>query len=760
MGKLRLYFEYFKNKFFKRIKRVKREKPAIDFEEVKEEVWTADFSGKTDPRFKEEQDSGYKTFFEKQETGGSFCLELLRKHIYAWSLNPQFRYKNFVLEAALTIPPHKTGLDFAEADKGAGAYAAGFLFRYIAEKAFYAVLISDKGWVRMDAVINSTPIPMLGWTRPLEKIENGSFSLKLICVDTSFTVMVNNVWLAKISNDIIQSAGKIAFAGQNWETVSAVKFTLRNFSIKSDNLIAEAADSAANEKKSISPEARINLAQTYYAMGQVPSAIYEIKKAWELRCPVYEDYLLAGRIYFSRRMVEEAEDSFLKALQLNGDSTELSAEIAGLYYHCDNYEKLGSFLKKIPAAEIRASAVLCNFKGHYLHFKGEYEKAAGFYAQAAKLNPGQGVFRLNEANEYVNAGKKEKAVETYIEAANIFLSGEEYNDLGTVINSLERLAPEDERVLALNGKFYYAVENYEAALENFTKLCSAGTKDSTAWYLFALLLQKKGETEKSVKALKKACKLEPDYALYHFRLAEILFLTGQDCAPFLEQALNLDEKNGWTHNLNAMYLMSLNDLEAAEKAVLNARKLLPGEMPVLENYTEIKRLRGKLKDCEPLFDIEAGTADLAAERNTARAYHIFANALYADGKNDEACGWYEKALKLSPSDSEILVDKAENSLQIGLLNEADGLLVKALDIKPSEKIYRLISTAAAKKGDYARSEISLIKAAEDFGESADILFDLTNLYLTLNKKDKAERTFVKLKEKEKSARIQKLEALF
>lgn len=759
MSKIWLYYEYFKHKLKNR--KLKKNKVEFDPEEIKEEVWKTDFSVQTEARFKEESGDGYKTAFGKNENGTSFfSLELTRKHIYAWSVNPKFRYKNFILEADVTIPSlENKGLAESDGAKEseAGSFAAGFLFRYIAEKAFYAILISDKGWVRIDAVINSTPIPMLGWTRPAAKIENASFKIKLICADTSITILINGVWLAKLSNDIIQSAGKIAFAGQNWEAVSNVKFFLNGIYINSDSLMVEAADSSANDKNSISPDAHINLAQTYYAMGQAASAIYEIKKAWELRTPVYEDHLLAGRIYFSQRMIDEAEGEFLKALKLKEDSAELSAEIAGLYYHTNNYEKLGAFLKNISEEKFRISPVLCNLKGHYMHAGGEHEKAAEFYARAAELNPEQGLFRLNEANEYRDAGKNNEAVETYIKAANIFLAQEQYNDLGIVINSLERLAPEDERVWALNGKFYYALENTEAALENFKRLCKGGTKDSAVWYLYGLLLQKKSEHEEAVKALKKACKLEPEYALYQFRLAEALFLHGGDCSVFLEKALKLDPSNGWTHNLHAMQLISLNDFAGAEEAVLQARKLLPDEIAVLENYTEIKRLQGKLKECMPLFNIEEGSADLAAERNRAKAYHIFANALFADGENDEACQWYEKALKLNPSDVSLLIDKAENSLAAGLLNDADGLLVKALDIKPLEKIYRLISEIAVQKGDYARSEISLMKAVEEFGETSDLLFDFTNLYIILNKKEKAEKFFTKLKKKEKSPRIKILE---
>ena len=84
-----------------------------------------------------------------------------------------------------------------------------------------------------------------------------------------------------------------------------------------------------------------------------------------------------------------------------------------------------------------------------------------------------------------------------------------------------------------------------------------------------------------------------------------------------------------------------------------------------------------------------------------------------------------------------MTDTAENALEIGLLNEADDLLVKAFDIEPSKRIYRLIAAVAVKKGDYARAEVTLKKAAEECEGAEAVLFDLADLYLNTNKTEKA-----------------------
>ena len=727
MERLKLYFSYFKNKILKKYES-KKAQSVIDTEEIKEEIWEADFSKKEKARFIEETGDGYQSLFEENLDGKhSYSLELKRKHLYAWALNPLFRYKDFVLDAEIELPVFTDNF-FPEENTSAGYCAAGFVFRHISDKAFYSLLISDKGWIRLEAVVNSTPMPILGWTKPLTDIDSSKFKIKLICAGTSITVLPK------------------------------VKFYLNEFKIISQPLLVENTDSAANNPDAISPEAYINLASTYYAMGQYVAAIYQIKQAWKLREPGIQDHILAGRIYFAQHLNEEAEKEFLHALDIEHDNYEIMAELAGLYYQSGNMKKLGDILKDIPNDEIEKSVLLCSLKGHFLNSQGKHEKSAAFYAKAFELKPDQGLLKYNEANELNLAGKTAEAVEAYTEAGKLFLASEEYNEMANVINALERIAPEDERTWALSGKFYYAVDNKWEAKLNFKKLCDAKTSDSTIWYLYGLLIHDE-KPEEAVKFFKKACKLGPEHGLYHFRLAEALYLIGEDCSVPLSEAEALEPNNGWIFNLKALCAIDEDAFFDAQIEIEKARKMLPDEIVILENYVEIMRLQGRLKECAPLFDIEAGTADLAAERNRAEAFHIYANALFFDEQYDEADIWYQKALKLKPVDPVLLTDKAENSIKIGYLNDADGLLVKAMDIEPTERIYRLISLLAVKKGDHARAEVSLRQAIEEFGESEDLLFDLTNLYIQTNRKEKAKETIKLLTDCEDQERLKELKAL-
>ena len=106
MGMFKLYIDYFKSKI-KNLRKSKEEIP-IDYEEIVEEQWQADFSKPETCRFTAETGDGYTVAFTPPEPAGNntggITLEAQRKHLYAWTVNPVFRYKDVIIEADIRLP--------------------------------------------------------------------------------------------------------------------------------------------------------------------------------------------------------------------------------------------------------------------------------------------------------------------------------------------------------------------------------------------------------------------------------------------------------------------------------------------------------------------------------------------------------------------------------------------------------------------------------------------------------------------------------
>lgn len=760
MSKLHLYIDYFKDKVKEKFfSKKEKTKPETDYDEIRFENWV--FSAK-DTRFENEDESDYKTMVDAKS--GEIKITAKRKNVYAWTVNKCFRYEDFAFD--FTVCFNEQGVQYKT--ERAGTAAAGLLFRYINTGVFYAVLVSDQGWIRMDVMINGTANTVLAWTRlanfDVENLKN-EYHIKIIAVSNKFHILVDDAWLASVNDDVIQSAGKIALAIQNWEAFSQSTVRFKNISLNSVLSAVENLDTEAIQKSEGNYDAHINLAHTFYAMGRSDLASAELNKAESVKALEAKDAITAVRIYFSRSQFDQAEQAYKRAISASlplDDSIrkEASEELASIYYAINNFETLGIFLKEQKennSSIFEHSAILQNFTGHYFNFKGEHQNASRYYEKAFSLNNTEGLFAFNCALEYEALHDEEKEKDWLRKAAYTFLQVENYTELAKVLNKLENISADDEITLSLLGKFYFGVENFTESLGYFKKLCEEKkTKDASNWYLYALLI-KESDYDTYLKSLRKACTLDKTSSLYFFRLAEALFYAGKDCTKELEKSLELDNKNAWSYNLKALVAIKNKNFLEAEKNLLEARKILPDEIDLLINFVEVKRLQGKLDTILALFDFDSDTVDLAAERNRGKALHALANALYKDGRFDEADTYYKDATKiLGDKDYDLIVNQAQNSMEIGYLNEADALLVKALDMNKTLEVYRLIARLSTLKGNYLRAKACIDEGLENFPDNTDLLFDLAMIQTQCNKVAEAKESLARLSKLEKSERVTEL----
>lgn len=712
------------------------------------EFWKIDFRHPEKARFKAEDEDSYSTSFGKD----GYLLSCKHKGVFAWAVDPLYRYSNFVIEACIRFPDKKTdtGYPFSSSGQGvsAGASCAGFLFRYLNDSTFYSVFVSELGLVRMDAVINGTPVPVLGWTGisapqdppPFPFGEGGEtpyadpsvYFLRVIVQRTSFTVVLNDRWIAECEDEMIQASGKIAFAAQNWNSADISRAVLQSFSIESRPVEVEVQYTRWNQYIKIPASARIALAQTKYAMGQYPAALIELKKAWKIQPPESGDYLFASQICLVQGLYPEAEDYARRAAEEAKKASDavLSAkaeeELGGILYAKGDFSALTVLLERIPQEVLQASPFLLNLAGHEAFRGGKFAEAAESYKLAAARMPSQPLFRFHAGNALAAAGKTEEAVENWLSAASDFLRESDFADLEELFPKLEEAAPDDVRVICLGAKYFYAAGNFLMLDRYLPKLEKIRSDDSALWYILGLRNAGKGNADKALQFYQRAVELEPDFAPYRFKVAENLFNRNLDYRQALDDALRAGPEDGWIRNLSALAALREGNLEKAAEEIAAARKALPEEKTILVNAAEVARRQGKLD--EALSGFDEGDADLL---------YAGANLLADDGRYEEADEWYLKACKKMPHNAELLADRAANCMEMDLLNEADDLLGRALEIQKSPRVYRLIGVLAVRKGEYARAEVALLSAMAEFPDDVDLIYDLSGVYVTTGRAGKA-----------------------
>jgi tetratricopeptide (TPR) repeat protein len=499
--------------FFRKFKLPQEPSPP---DEIIEETWQADFSKPNRVRFDLNPDASYDVRLRHN----ALVLGLKKTNRIAWVEAPGYRYRDLVIEARLRLDSH------------GGYAAAGFMFRVVDEGTSYTLLVSSKGYFRLDVLRNGMPFPLIGWTElpadtppevpaaaqalpqvparrgrarrdPPGKIpappepprpdpaaagSQTGIQLMIIAYGSHILLVMNGAWAAEL-NDSTITAGEICLTLASYETkVLAAQaagaeapcgedapYTAEVFldalSVESRITEVAACYEKWSESPDISPQSHFHLAETFAAMGQSAPALGQLKKAWDH--PGYRrsprELLLAGRLALALELPGEAEEYINACLSQAPDSPEAREAVS---------EKAKILYAAGRFEELKAygetpgqsqDPLLAAFLGHAYWNLKEYEKAAAAYDRAFELDGENGLHGKNAANVYEVLGRKEEALERYLRGGRVFLAADNYGDLGLLVPKLLSLGGDNWEARALAGKWAFGIENWTMAAEEFAR---------------------------------------------------------------------------------------------------------------------------------------------------------------------------------------------------------------------------------------------------------------------------------------------------
>jgi tetratricopeptide (TPR) repeat protein len=435
------------------------------------------------------------------------------------------------------------------------------------------------------------------------------------------------------------------------------------------------------------------------------------------------------------------------------------AEKGKILYAGERFGELKQFCLE-TVKENPGDPVLWTLLGHAHWNDGETGEAAGAYDRAFELDRENGIPAKNAANLYELLGKKEEALDRLLRAGRAFLGTDNYDDLGLLIPRLLSLGAESREAHGLAGKWAFGVEDWAMAAAELGKaeaMEGVPPADAAVPYLLGLLRIRGGKRREGIPLLEKAAAREPGYALYHFRLAENLFLLEENPGDSrmreeLEKALSLsaadleggegpDRVNaGWIRNFAAQVSLQEGDLEGAAAFLDRAVKVL-GDVPAVRvNRGVLCCLRGSLSGALELLSAEK------AEDPEGILANCGGNLLVRAGRYGEADEWYRKALLIQPRNVEYLCNRAACLIELGRYGEADEILARTHGMAPSPMVLELICFVASKKGELARAEAAGRSALEMDPRHVPSLLSLGWVLLTLGKNGEARELLVRLEE--------------
>ena len=728
-----------------------------------EELWLGEMSGPKAGRFLELEEEGYSAAYRLGEEGGRLELRLERPSLFAWAEAPLYRYSDFVLEGDFYAP-------------AGGPYSAcGFLFRYKDEGNFYALLVSNKGFFRLDLVLSGKPRTLIGWTelpsgRAGPELGEGEFALRVIARGDHFTIAIDDQWVAEAVDDSFDS-GLVAFAAQRYAEDSpagapsgdrTARFELGSCLVESRPLEVESWYYRWNYYIVPGAVERRRLAETFFAMGESLAAAVQLRKLERLGALDAEELFLKAECALRLGLQDEAEAALDACLALAPGKTEAVEEKANLLYLRGRYLELRDALEALLSDRRDNPRLLC-LSGHARFNLGDFAGAAADYKAAADLDEGQALFRMNEARAWDQAGKKEEAAKAYLEAARLFSEQEADEDLELALGRLSALRPRSLEVKAIKAKALYRKGKKEEAARLLAELVVKGAADSGSHYTLGLILAERGEGEKALERFRAALNLEPDYPLYAFRYAERLFLLEQSgrraggaggAREAVARALGLvpadGSVRGWIFNLAGQEALSRGDLEAARAHLEAARTALPEAPEIAINVADLEARSGRIEEA---LAVLAPFPENAACRNQAGNVYARAAELAAGGSEKEresarqraddflesAIREYLKATRLIPGSAEYQTNLAAAYIELERFADAEERLRKALDSGGGgARVLLLTGNLARVYGELPRAEAAYRLGLEASPEDPALLAALGRTYLALRKADKAE----------------------
>ncbi|MBN1698605.1 MAG: tetratricopeptide repeat protein [Spirochaetales bacterium] len=706
-----------------------RKKEKRDPYEIMSEKWKTSFSLFDRKRFDRENTVTYESGAAK----GKYFLLLKKKDHFAWILDEQHRYNNFYLEADVAF------------DEGNGHSALGFVFRYVNEENFYYFLISKRGFFRFDVLFNRNPLVRIDWTEsPL--IKPGENSLRIIAQDTHFSFYIDDEWVAELEDDTL-SAGSIGFAAQNYNEKKEARFYMKRFLIDSRPIEVDRHFERWVHHIPQEPQYRIELAKTFFAMEAFPAAAVQLKKALKHKKPIADDYFLFAELMINTGMYDLALENIERCLDLDPDYIRAVREKANILYLKNRFLEARDYLQSNlerggdAGPVFKDNAPAWNLLGNCEYALGNWDKAFEAYDRACRIQPDMPLFFLNAARALEMQGDKDRSLEYYSTSAGLFFRQEAYGELYPIFSRIKKFDPQNSDVKILEGKILFHEEKFEEAEKIFQPLIEKGIPDSSIYFLSGIIASNRGDREKAVSLLQKACELENSFYLHWLKLAENKAILGLDPEQELKKAYELDPEEPWTLNQYGLFYMDKGDYEKAKEYFYSAYGKSPSSTAIVINLSEVLSRSNEMKEAFQVLNTEA-------LKDVPEIINHRGNLCIKLGDTSSAIREYEKALKLEPDNPVFLENCAKACIERDMIKRAEEMLVKLYDISPTPAVCNLIGYCALIQRDWPRAEVAFRDGLEKDPENIEILTNLASLYLDRMDCGKAKEAVMKVLEKD------------
>jgi tetratricopeptide (TPR) repeat protein len=417
---------------------------------VAQELWHTRFSRKNACGFSLEGDARYSV--ETGESSLRLCLK--RKQLFAWTELKRYRYADASIEAELEL---------------ASPGAAGLILRMADDNSFVYLLASSGGALRMDAVFNGEPRPIVPWLRCPWLEAASSIVLTVVMRGGRYIVLANGRWAFEADDDTVE-AGFLAFAAQAYEHDDTT-FSLKSLRIEARPLEVEVDFVRYGRVLARDAEQRRRLAEVLFQAGDYLPALIHARKLSESPQPAAGDIFLEAECLLRLDLRAEAAAALERCLALAPAMDEAREERYNLLYLNGDYLELRQELLA-DSGRLEGSPRLLNLLGHAQYNLGAWLPAAQAYGKAAAADPAMPIYALNAARSLDKAGMSVDAAGSWLQAALGFFEQSAWDDAAACSARLRELKYDAKALDSLDARLAYArgdTKGAEALLLNWLR---------------------------------------------------------------------------------------------------------------------------------------------------------------------------------------------------------------------------------------------------------------------------------------------------
>ena len=459
-------------------------------------------------------------------------------------------------------------------------------------------------------------------------------------------------------------------------------------------------------------------------------AIEQLQKVTEKEPKDADSWVLLGRLYGASNNSVESEKAYNKALEADPDSEDALTGLATLYAALGDSKRAAEKLK--AAADKSPSERTLIALGQAYEDQHDYKNAAEALGRALELQPENTKLAAGVAENLLRSGQFDKALEMF-----------------------EKLAADDARNVPARlaiAEIYRVKRDFPKAQEALAKVKAIDADSLEVRYEEVRLLEAEGKYTEAIAALnpilaetsKKS--YSANESANRARLLDELGSLQRSSGQYTEsvdsfrKALALSKEDSLHYYLNIIdSYRAAKDTDAMRREIDSAAaeiKKAAGAKPDFQTYSDLSALYEKGKRWQDMSKVLDEAGKLASTDEQKQQVMFTRGAMLERQKKIEAAETeFRKVIAMNPNHAGALnylgYMLVDHSMKV---DEATKLIQKALEIDPDNGAYLdSLGWALYQQGKFNEAELLLVRALDRIGQDPTVHDHLADVYLKLGR---------------------------